>query len=110
MLSRGPNTSSDGRQLVVYRSSNGKSCREVSRLLQIPKSTVFNILKRFREEDRIDLKKQAGQPPKLSVYDKRVVSMCEVRQQPKISAPKLTMKLEEATGEAVTPSNDSQFN
>lgn len=102
MSSRGPNTSFDVRQLVVFHSLNGKSCREVSRLLQIPKSTVFNIVKRFREEDRIDLKKQTGQPSKLSVYDKRVI-MREVRKQPKISAPKLTTKLKETTGKAVTP-------
>lgn len=108
MVRSGPNTSDAQRQLVIYHNANGKSCREISRLLKIPKTTVWNIVQRFKNEDRIDLKKATGQPEKLSPCEKRFL-LREVKKTPSISAPKLVSALQKATGKTVAASTIRQF-
>lgn len=45
------NTSFDLRQLAIFHYAKGKSYREIGKLLNIGKSTVADIIKRFKEED-----------------------------------------------------------
>ena len=70
ILRKGANTSFDKRQFVIFHRSKGKSGDEISELLNIPRSTVYNILKRFKKEDRIESKKQNGQPEALTELEK----------------------------------------
>lgn len=54
------NTSFGKRQLVIYHRKRGKNCREIARLLMTKKSTVADVIKRYKEEDSIEFKKQKG--------------------------------------------------
>lgn len=51
---RSKNTSFEKGQLVIYHKEKSKIYRQIARMLQIPKSTVANIIKRYKDEDRID--------------------------------------------------------
>ncbi len=59
------NTSSEMGQLVIFNYTKGKSGNEISHLLNLPWSTVYDILKRFEKEDRIESHQQEGWPEKL---------------------------------------------
>lgn len=92
MSAKGKNTSFDLRQLVIYHNAKGKSYREITEMLKIPKSTVADIIKRFRDEDRIDSIPQKGRPKVLTNNSKRQI-MRKVKADPKISAAKLITEL-----------------
>lgn len=51
---KGKNTLVEMQQLVIFHREKGKSYREISKLSNINKSTVADIIKRFKNEDRID--------------------------------------------------------
>lgn len=86
------NTTFEQRQIVIFNHTKGISIRQIGKTLNIPKSTVGDIIKRYQREDRIDSIKQKGQPEKLSVRDKRFL-VRTVQSNPKISAPKLATML-----------------
>lgn len=92
MCRKSKNTSFDKRQLVVYHHAIGKSGDKIAHLLNMPRSTVYDIIKRFQKEDRIDFKKPPGRPYKLSEQDKRFIGR-SVAKNPKISAPKIATEL-----------------
>ncbi len=102
MMSRkGKNTSSEVRQLVIFNYAKGKSGNAISRLLNLPRSTICDILKRFKE-DRIESHQQEGRPEKLTEVEKRFIGR-EIEKNPKFSAPKLAAEsLLERTGMEVT--------
>ena len=100
ILRKGANTSFDKRQLVIFHRSKGKSGDEISELLNVPRSTVYDILKRFEKEDRIESKKQNGRPEALTELEKRFLRR-QVEKNPKVSAPKLATALYERTGKVV---------
>lgn len=93
-------TTFDQRQLVIYHSTNGKPVREIADLLKIAKSTVFNIIKRFRE-DQIDSKERSGRPKMLSKHDERWL-IRKVTIDPRISAPKLAVEVSEVCKKVVS--------
>lgn len=86
------NTSFEIRQLVIFKHAKNFSVREIADELNLPKSTVYDIIKRFKREDRIESIPQAGQPEKLSDADKRFI-LRQVSKNPKLSAPKLATEL-----------------
>ncbi len=47
-------------QLVVFNYAKGKSDNEISCLLNLSRSTIYDILKRFKKEDRIESHQQEG--------------------------------------------------
>lgn len=97
----GKNTSFDQRQLVIFHFAKGKTNREISELLNIPKSTVGDIIRRYKNEDRIDSVPQNGRPKILSQNDERYI-MKKVKIDPRISAPKLKTDLESNLGICVS--------
>lgn len=82
------------RQLVMMHTARGKSQREISKLLNIPQSTVSDIIIRFKREDRIESTNYKGAVEKLTAYDRRFIRR-EVEKNPRISAPKLVTQLRE---------------
>lgn len=101
MSRKGKNTSFDVRQLVIWNRATGKSGNEISELFNLPRSTVYDIIKRFETEDRIESRKQDGRPEKLTELEKRFLRR-EIEKNPKLSAPKLATALLERTGKKVT--------
>lgn len=86
------NTSFELRQLIIWHHTKGKSGYAISKLLQVPMSTVYDIIARFEHEERIEFIRPPGRPEKLSIQDKRLV-LRMVRENPKVSAPKLATEI-----------------
>lgn len=86
------NTSFEKRQLVIYHRARGKSGDQIAEMLQIPRSTVYDIIRRFDHENRIDLFTSTGRPKKCSARDERFL-VRQVKKNPRTSAPKLKTKL-----------------
>lgn len=70
MSRSGENTTFEMRQLVIMHNEREKSIREIATLLKIPKSTVCDIIQRFKHDDRIDSTIYKGAPKKLTAYDR----------------------------------------
>ena len=73
MNRKSKNTSFEIRQIVIFKHSKNISVRKIASSLNLPKSTVHDIIRRFRQEDRIESIPQRGQPEKLSEQDKRFI-------------------------------------
>ena len=101
MSRKSVNTSSEIRQLVIFNNAKGLSERKIAAILNIPKSTVHDILHRFKEENRIDSIPQKGKSKKLTNYYMRFVRR-EIEKNPKISAPKLCTALCERKNEKIS--------
>lgn len=99
---KGANTTFDQRQLVIYHHTKGKTERELSDFLKIPRSTIGDIIRRFKNEDRIDSKPNPGRPKILNDYDKRII-MKKVRQDPRKSAPSLAAEMAQEHDKKVHP-------
>ena len=97
MVRKGKNTSFDTRQLVIYNREKGKSYREIGTLLNLSKSTVADIIRRYNREDRIESVAQTGRPKLLDIREKRNI-IRKVSKDPKLSAPWLAAELFEKTG------------
>lgn len=86
------NTSFEKRQLVVYHHAKGKSVREIMSLLQMSRATVYRIIQRFNDEDRIDFKIPPGRPSKVSAQDERFI-VRSIAKNPKVSASQIASDL-----------------
>ncbi|XP_070529853.1 uncharacterized protein [Cardiocondyla obscurior] len=96
------NTSFDMRQLVIFHCEKGKSIRAISNMLRIAKSTVGDIIKRYRKEDRILSKPNSGHPKILTKRDRRYV-ITVIKKDSRISAPQIATMLQEKRGIIVNP-------
>lgn len=102
MPRKGANSSFDVRQLVIFHNAKGKSYRKIAAMLNISKSTVADIVRRFKREDRIDSIPQKGQPKKLDARDKRKL-IRKIKKDLTLSAPKLAAELLNEAGKEVHP-------
>lgn len=94
------NTTFDVRQLVIFHHANGKSYNEIRKLVNLSKSTVGDIVRRYKNEDRIESKLQTGRPKKLSAREEKQI-VRKVVKNPRISAPKLKTEVLKETGKEV---------
>ena len=58
--------SNDLREHVVSHHKSGQGCVAISRMLNIPKTTVCSIIKKFKETGSVMTKARSGRPKKLS--------------------------------------------
>lgn len=96
------NTSFDVRQLVIFHREKGKSYRKIGALLNLSKSTVMDIIRRFQREDRIESIPQTGRPRILNIRERRQV-VRKIEKNPHLSAPKLASEVSKETGKRVHP-------
>ena len=99
---RGKNTTFEQQQLVVFHHSKGKSCQQIASMLKMKKTTVWNIIRRFRDEDRLDLRQQSRRPKVLTAREENYV-IRKVKRNPRLSAPKIAAQLELEIGKKVHP-------
>ncbi|KAJ4447205.1 hypothetical protein ANN_09207 [Periplaneta americana] len=66
---KGKNTSFEKRQLVIFHHVKGRTHREIAEMLNMRRSTVRNIIRRYENEDRIEYVPQRGQSRKLTDRD-----------------------------------------
>lgn len=96
------NTSFNQRQLVIFHYEKKKTIREIGQILNtILVKVQFMTLLRYKTEDRIESIPQKGRPQLLNCNEERWI-INEIRENPKISAPKLTTKLNEIYGKSIS--------
>ncbi|GBO19538.1 hypothetical protein AVEN_63962-1 [Araneus ventricosus] len=82
------------RKLILFHHSSGKSVRNISKLVNLSHSTVQYVIKRFKEENRIENKVRKGRPAKLAKRDQRFIIRKFVKN-PRLSALKVSAELNE---------------
>lgn len=85
---------------VVLLHQRGESSRKIAEILKIPKSTVSDIIKKFKTQGNLENKEGRGRKPVLSIRDQNLV-MVAVKKDPFISASKLAKNVEDASGKKV---------
>jgi transposase len=75
---RGAATSEDVRKIIVKQYCQGNTVRQVAESLNIAKSTVFNVLKHYRENGDVVVKgKSPGRPRLVSSRNQRsLIKLC----------------------------------
>ena len=58
---------------VIYHHEKGLKYTEMAKMLRLSKSTVRDIVRRYRDEDRIESIPQKGQPKKLTEREERSI-------------------------------------
>ena len=56
----------DVRNLVICHWKSGKSVRCIGEILKLSKSTVFNIISRFKNRSTVENKERSGRPKTFS--------------------------------------------
>lgn len=82
------------RKLIVKWRNKGKTYDEISKLVNIYKSTIHYILKKSKFEGTVKNKYWLGRPKKLTEREERAL-ISEIKKNPKISATKLAMIVKE---------------
>ncbi|GBN43996.1 hypothetical protein AVEN_162041-1 [Araneus ventricosus] len=82
------------RKLIIFHHSSGKSVRNVAKLVNLYHSTGQYVIKRFKEENRIENKVRKGRPAKLTERDQRFIIRKFVKN-PRLSALKVSAEFNE---------------
>jgi transposase len=69
---RGAATNEDVRKIIVKLYCQGNTVRQVAESLNIAKSTVFNVLKHYRENGDVVKDKSPGRPRLVSSRNQRM--------------------------------------
>lgn len=95
-------TTIEERQIVIRNFQSGKSYREIAKIIGRSASTVQYIVKRYQNENRISNASRKAPNKKFNAYDERWI-VRKIKENPKISAPKLTNEVETYLGKSVNP-------
>jgi transposase len=87
-------TTDKQRQLIAFHHAKGKTVRELSEILHIPKSTVGNVVNRFENHNQLDLLTSGGRKKVLTERNKNWI-VREIKKNPRTSAPVLSAALQE---------------
>lgn len=92
-----PRTTIEQRELVLTHFKNGKTQRNIAEMVNLSPSTVQYIIQRFVRENRVaDKGRNAPNKTFTELEERRIVRKIKVN--PKISAPKLTVEVENEMG------------
>lgn len=80
------------RKLVITFHQESKSVREIEQLTGIKRSTVQNIIKRYRESGSVENRKRTGRPRQISARTERKL-VAEVKKNPKCTALSLLQNI-----------------
>lgn len=100
MAPNGKQSSVEIRQLIVKLNFEGKTVREIAELVGRSKSTVHDIIKRFRDEFRLTNKSREGQGKILTEREERSL-LKEIKQDPFKTAKELKISLKSSSGKDV---------
>ncbi|GBM07244.1 hypothetical protein AVEN_25498-1 [Araneus ventricosus] len=90
------------RKLIIFHDSSGKSVRNIAKLVNLSHSAVQYVIKRFKEENRIENKVRKGRPAKLTKRDQRFIIRKFVKN-PRLSALKVSAKFDENFSTSISP-------
>lgn len=100
MAPSGKQTSVELRQLIIKLNFESKTVREIAELVGRGKSTVQDIIKRYRDEFRLTNKSREGQSKLLSEREERSI-LKEIKQNPFKTAKDLQISLKNRVGKDV---------
>lgn len=100
---KGKNTSLEQRKLVILHYEKGKTYKLIAEMLNMKPNTVGDIVRRYKNEQRIEFKKQTGQPKKLTEKEQRVI-VRKIKINPRLSAPKIVTEVETEFGKSISES------
>jgi len=95
------NSSLEQRKLVLQLHLEGKTYKETADLLEMKPNTVGDIVRRFKNEGRVEYIKQKGQPKKLTDREEAEI-VRKVKKNPRLSAPELKAELFADHGKTVS--------
>ncbi|GBM82504.1 hypothetical protein AVEN_15506-1 [Araneus ventricosus] len=90
------------RKLIIFHHSSGKSVRNIVKLVNLSHSTVQYVIKRFKEENRIENNVSKGRPAKLTERDQRFIIRKFVKN-PRLSALKVSAEFNENFSTPISP-------
>ncbi|GBL97334.1 Transposable element Tc1 transposase [Araneus ventricosus] len=89
-------------KLTIFHYSRGKSVRNIAKLVNLSHSTVQYVIKRFKEENRIENKVSKDRPAKLTELDQRFIIRKFVKN-PRLSALKASAEFNENFSTLISP-------
>ncbi|GBN88296.1 hypothetical protein AVEN_29979-1 [Araneus ventricosus] len=95
-------TTISSRKFIIFHHSSGKSVRKIVKLVNLSHSTVQYVIKRFKEENRIENKVRKGRPTKLTERDQRFIIRKFVKI-PRLSALKVSAEFNEKFSTSISP-------
>ncbi|GBN73348.1 hypothetical protein AVEN_260145-1 [Araneus ventricosus] len=95
-------TTISSRKFIIFHHSSGKSVRKIAKLVNLSHSTVQYVIKRFKEENRIENKVRKGRPAKLTKHDQRFIIRKFVKN-PRFSALKVSAEFDENFSSSISP-------
>ena len=101
MYRKSKNISFNLRQLVIFHREKGKSYRQIAAILDLKKSTVADIVNRYKNEDRIESLPQSGRRKIINEREKRKI-IRKVKENPRLSASTLAAEFREESGKNVS--------
>ncbi|GBM19548.1 hypothetical protein AVEN_108016-1 [Araneus ventricosus] len=90
------------RKLINFHHSSGKSVRDIAKLVNLSLSTGQYVIKRFKEENRIENKVRKGRPAKLTERDQRFIIRKFVKN-PRLSVLKVSAEFNETFSTPISP-------
>ncbi|GBN70434.1 hypothetical protein AVEN_199371-1 [Araneus ventricosus] len=90
------------RKLIIFHHSSGKSVRNVAKLVNLSHSTGQYVIKRFREENRIENKVRKGRAAKLTERDQGFIIRKFVKN-PRLSVLKVSAEFNEKFSTPISP-------
>lgn len=97
----GKRLSFDVLQLIYYNHQLGKSARELSEMFCISRKTIYNVINRAENENRLEPKCGGGPSKKITKRADRVI-MRKIHQNPQVSTRTLARELKEECGIVVS--------
>lgn len=94
----------DMRELIIKLHQKKKSLAEIAKVIDRPRGTVQSVIKKFKITGSIATAPRNGRPRILSKREERTVTQA-VKNNPRISAPKIAAQVELDTGKKVHPEN-----
>ncbi|KFM65747.1 hypothetical protein X975_11294, partial [Stegodyphus mimosarum] len=80
-------TSLETCRLVTHlHQKKGKSIRKIAYLLKLSNSTIFDIIKHYKKQNRVQNKRRPGRPSKLSDGMKHFI-LRKIKKNPRLSVP-----------------------
>lgn len=93
-------TTLEVRSIVIKLFNQGKTYAQIAEAINRSRTTVFNIVQRYKKFHTVLNKPRTGRPPKLSVREQRKI-VRHVQANPLVTASEITAQLKEDLGKHV---------
>ncbi|GFV54541.1 HTH_Tnp_Tc3_2 domain-containing protein [Trichonephila clavipes] len=101
-MARNQDISVGVRDLVISHWKEGKSVRCIEKIFKLNKSTVFNIIGRFKKTNSVENKQRSGRPKMFNKREEMWI-VRQVRVNTRTSAAKMTLQCKSRFGKSVNP-------